>query len=56
MKTQNNDNLRSRLLETKFNYLSIDCWSTLFYQIIKIYYLAKVNVKSLKSFPGLSTE
>lgn len=59
MKSQNNENLSQqaqKLSETKFNYLSIDSWCLLFYQLIKIYYLAKVSLKTLKSFPGLTTD
>ena len=43
-----------KMNEQKFQYLSVDAWTTLFYQIIKIYYLGRVNLKTFKSLPGIS--
>ena len=37
---------RKKMTEKKFWYLSNDSWITLFYQIIKIFYLAKINMNS----------
>ena len=34
-------------------YVSQDSWITLFYQIMKIYYLNRVTPKSFKSLPGV---
>ena len=45
-----------KMNEQKFQYLSIDAWTTLFYQVIKIYYLGRINLKSFKSLPGISSE
>ena len=37
----------------QFSYLSADCWITLFYQIIKVYYLSRITPKSFKKqFPA----
>ena len=43
-----------KMNEQKFQYLSVDAWTTLFYQIIKIYYLGRVNLKTFKTLPGIS--
>lgn len=45
-----------RIPANRFQYLSIDSWTTIFYQIIKIYYLSRVNAKTFKSIPGLPPE
>lgn len=45
-----------KISEAKFNYLSTDAWITLFYQIIKIYYLTRVTVKAYKALPGVPAE
>jgi len=34
-------------------YLAMDSWLTVFYQILKIYYLNRVTPKSFKSLPGM---
>ena len=54
VKLQNNENLHFssiKLNETKFNYVSLDAWITLFYQIMKLFFLSRVNVKGIKNFP-----
>jgi len=43
----------SRINEKSFTYLSQDAWITLFFQIMKIYYLGRVTLKSYKSTPGM---
>jgi hypothetical protein len=45
-----------RLPANRFSYLSIDAWTTLFYQILKVYYLSRVNVKSFRAIPGIPPE
>jgi hypothetical protein len=39
--------------QPRFNYISADSWCTLFYQIVKIYYLARINHKYFRSIPGM---
>ncbi len=45
-----------KLSDNKFAYLSTDSWITLFYQIIKIYYLSRLTPKVFKNTPGLPAE
>lgn len=45
-----------RMSEQKFRYLSMDGWITLFYQVIKIYSLNKITLKSIKSLPNIPEE
>ncbi|KAL4498636.1 hypothetical protein ABPG72_019754 [Tetrahymena utriculariae] len=40
----------------RFQYLSIEAWTSLIYQMIKIYYLSRINPKTFKSVPGLPPE
>jgi hypothetical protein len=47
------ENMKPKTLERIFPYLSMDSWITLFYQVIKIYYLNRVTPKSFKSLPGM---
>ena len=42
-----------KLSENKFNYLSLDSWITLFYQIVKIYHLNRLTPKVFKNTPGM---
>ena len=46
----------AKLSEGKFAYLSNDAWITLFYQVLKIYYLSRLNQKSFRSTGGFSAE
>ena len=45
-----------RMSETRFKYLSYDCWITLFYQMMKIYSLNKITLKALKNLPNIPQE
>ena len=36
-----------------FSYISLESWITIFYQILKIYYLNRVTPKSFKALPGI---
>ena len=36
-----------------FSYISLESWITIFYQILKIYYLNRVTPKSFKALPGM---
>jgi len=45
--------LKQKTLERMFPYISAESWLTLFYQIMKIYYLNRVTPKSFKNLPGI---
>lgn len=45
--------LKQKTLERMFPYLSAESWITLFYQIVKIYYLNRVTPRSFKNLPGM---
>ena len=45
-----------RLNLKKFSYLQYDAWISLFYQIIKIYYLNRITAKSFKTLPGIPSD
>lgn len=45
-----------RMSEQRFRYISLDCWITLFYQMIKIYSLNKITLKTLKNLPNIPIE
>lgn len=55
--TQNEGNYAPiRMTNYKFKYISYDSWLTLFFQIMKIYYLSRINSKILKTIPNLPGE
>lgn len=39
-----------------FSYFASDAWLTLIYQILKLYYISRVNLKAIKSVPNLPPE
>lgn len=45
--------MKQRTLERIFPYLSMESWITLFYQVLRIYYLNRVTPKSFKNLPGM---
>lgn len=47
------ENMKPKTLERIFPYLSMESWMTVFYQILKIYYLNRVTAKSFKTLPGM---
>lgn len=59
LKSQNHENLINsaiKISEHRFSYISLDSWITLVYQILKIYYLSRINVKNFKALPGIPAE
>jgi hypothetical protein len=42
-----------KLSPQKFQYISYESWTSIFYQIIKIFYLSRVNPKMMKSIKGM---
>lgn len=49
------ENMKPKTLERVWPYLAMDSWLTVFYQILKIYYLNRVTPKSFKNLPGMPT-
>ena len=45
----------TRISDKKFQYLANDTWITLFYQIIKLYYISRINVRGIKTFGDFSS-
>ena len=43
----------TKVSEKNFTYISVDAWITLFYQILKIYYLNRVTYKNFRHLPGI---
>ena len=47
--------MKPNTLERIWPYRAMDSWLTVFYQILKIYYLNRVTPKSFKNLPGMPT-
>jgi hypothetical protein len=47
------ENLKPKTLERVWPFLAMESWLTMFYQVLKIYYLNRVTPKSFKNLPGL---
>ena len=45
--------MKPKTLDRIFPYLSMESWMTIFYQVLKIYYLNRVTAKSYKTLPGM---
>lgn len=49
------ENMKPKTLERVWPYLAMESWLTVFYQVLKIYYLNRVTPKSFKNLPGMPT-
>lgn len=47
------ENMKPKTLEKIFPYIQMESWLTIFYQIMKIYYLNRVTPKTFKGLPGI---
>ena len=45
--------MKQKTIERIFPYLSMESWITLFYQVLRIYYLNRITPKNFKSLPGV---
>lgn len=48
------ENMKPKTLERVWPYLAMESWLTVFYQVLKIYYLNRVTPKSFKNLPGIA--
>lgn len=48
------ENMKPKTLERVWPYLAMESWLTVFYQVLKIYYLNRVTPKSFKNLPGVA--
>lgn len=46
----------NKVPESRWRYLSMDAWLVVFHQILKIYYLCRINLKSLKALPSFPSD
>jgi len=47
------ENMKQKTIERVFPYLSMESWITVFYQILRIYFLNRVTPKNFKALPGV---
>lgn len=45
--------MKPKTIDRVWPYFAMDSWLTMFYQILKIYYLNRVTPKSFKALPGV---
>lgn len=50
---QKDGNASQRVVDKMFPYLSIEAWVTVFYQVMRIYYLNRITPKNFKALPGV---
>ena len=47
------ENMKQKTIDKVWPYLAMDSWLTVFFQILKIFYLNRVTPKSFKMLPGM---
>ena len=45
--------MKQKTIDRVFEYLSKESWITVFYQILRIYFLNRVTPKNFKTLPGV---
>ena len=47
------ENMKQKTIERVFPYLSMESWITIFYQVLRIYFLNRITPKNFKTLPGV---
>jgi hypothetical protein len=47
------ENMKQKTIERVFPYLSSEAWITIFYQVLRIYFLNRITPKNFKTLPGV---
>jgi hypothetical protein len=47
------ENMKPKVVERVFPYIAMESWLTLFYQVLRIYYLNRITPKNFKTLPGI---
>jgi hypothetical protein len=47
------ENMNPKTVERIFPYIAMDSWVTMFYQVLRIYYLNRITPKNFRSLPGV---
>jgi hypothetical protein len=49
----NEENMKPKAVERFYPYISMESWLTIFYQVLRIYYLNRITPKNFKALPGV---
>ena len=48
------ENMKPKVVERVYPYIAMESWLTIFYQVLRIYYLNRITPKNFKALPGIS--
>jgi len=46
--------MKPKVVERVFPYIAMESWLTVFYQVLRIYYLNRITQKNFKALPGIA--
>ena len=47
------ENMKPKVVERVYPFIAMESWLTVFYQVLRIYYLNRITPKNFKALPGL---
>jgi len=47
------ENMKPKIVDKIFPFIAMESWITIFYQILRIYYLNRITPKNFKALPGV---
>lgn len=48
------ENMKPKVIEKVYPFIAMESWITIFYQVLRIYYLNRITPKNFKSLPGMT--
>lgn len=48
------ENMKPKVVERVYPYIAMESWLTVFYQVLRIYYLNRITQKNFKALPGIA--
>lgn len=45
--------MKPKVVERVYPYIAMESWLTIFYQVLRIYYLNRITPKNFKALPGI---
>jgi Calponin homology (CH) domain len=47
------ENMKPKVVDRVYPYIAMESWLTIFYQVLRIYYLNRITPKNFKALPGI---
>ena len=48
------ENMKPKVVDKVYPFIAMESWLTIFYQVLRIYYLNRITAKNFKALPGMT--